>query len=179
MRAVRRSALLLLAALSGLTSCGIPTTGVVQAGVPASGVAPTVRVYFVADGGLFPVRRRITSVVGVEAAVELLLQGPTLPERFKGITTRLPQPAAVAPADGTPAPGGPSELMEVTAHRSGVTIELSALVGRPDRLGAAQIICTALDAQRITDPGTEPLPVTVTGPDHRRVEGTGKECGVG
>ena len=179
MRAVRRSTLLLLAALSGLTSCGIPTTGVVQAGGPASGLAPTVRVYFVTNGTLIAVRRRFTSAVGVEEAVQLLLQGPTLPERFKGVTTRLPHQAPVAATNGATAEAAPSDLVKVISHRNSVTIELTALMGSPDDLGARQIICTAVDAQRLAAPGTEPLPVTVTGPDHRRVEGTGKQCAVG
>ena len=179
MRAVRRAAVLLLAALCGLTSCGIPTTGVVQAGGPASGVPPTVRVYFVRDGRLLAVRRQITRTLGVEAAVELLFQGPTLPERLKGITTRLPQPTGGSPTNGTAAQDEPSDLVKVTARRDGVTVELSSVLGSPDRLAAAQIICTAVDAQRVTAPSARPLPVTVTGPDHRGVEGTGNRCAVG
>ncbi|MER5505332.1 hypothetical protein ABT052_08445 [Streptomyces sp. NPDC002766] len=187
MRSVRRSALLLLAALAGLTSCGIPTTGVVEAGGPAGGVVPRVRVYFVHDDALVPVLRQTADPVGVEAAVRLLFQGPTAEERARRLTTLLPSQEAVeapTPTDGaTPAPptagSDLSDAVTVTSDDSRVNIEVSVPLGSVDGLAADQIVCTALDAQRIAAPTTTPRPVTVTDPHGRRVEATGRRCPAG
>ncbi|MEU5595084.1 hypothetical protein [Streptomyces sp. NPDC020298] len=196
MRGVRRSASLILPALCALASCGIPTTGVVEAGGPADGVVATTSVYLVADRTLVPVPRQMASAVGVEPAVRLLFQGPTEKERLKGLHTLLPllpstaatsiptdtptdartdtptdDPTHVRP-EATPA----SDPVKVTSNDGHVLIELSVPTARPAGLAASQLICTAVAAQRVADPGTEPLPVTVTDPDGRRTEGTGKQC---
>ncbi|MFF4401107.1 hypothetical protein [Streptomyces sp. NPDC001480] len=190
MRAVLRSATLVLPALCALASCGIPTTGVVEAGGPAGGIVPTTSVYFVADGTLVPVPRRMVATVGVEPAVLMLLQGPTEKERLKGLDTLLPRPlllpsaadtypptASVTPAPTDPAGG--SGPVKVTSDGGHVVIELSLPTAKPADLAAAQLICTAVAAQRLASPGTEPLPVTVTGPDGRHTEGSGKRCPAG
>ncbi|WP_051858454.1 hypothetical protein [Streptomyces cellulosae] len=189
MRAVRRSALLFLPVLCALTSCGVPATGVVEAGGPASGVLPTIWVSFVADGALVAVPRRTVAPVDVESAVRVLLQGPYDAERVKGITTLLPPsgglPTAV-PSPTTRSPdsfrqapqkaAGPSDLVKVTTLDDRVSIELRPVgVDLPD-LATAQLICTAVAAQRVADPEAQPAPVTVTGPDGRRVEATDARC---
>jgi hypothetical protein len=183
-----RSALLLLPALGALTSCGIPATGVVEAGGPASGVEPTVRVYLVANGALVAVPRRTEAPVGVESAVRVLLQGPSEAELAKRMTTELPLPGAaqtfapspVLPEDGaTPVPheaARPSDLVKVTTRGDRVWIEVSDSAGELTDLAAAQLLCTAVGAQRVADPGAEPEPVTVTGPGGRRLDGTGAQC---
>ncbi|MDQ1049492.1 hypothetical protein [Streptomyces sp. V4I2] len=192
MRTLRRAALLAVPVLCALASCGIPTTGVVQAGGPASGVVPTIRVYFVADGTLVAVPRRTVAPVDVESAVEVLLEGPTEAERVKRLTTLLPLPGllptAVPAAPAAPATDGAmpvpqevrtADLVKVTATDDRVSIELTAAMGEVTGLAADQLLCTALGAQRVADPGTEPLPVTVTGPRGRPVEGTGTNCSDG
>lgn len=185
MRAVRRSAwLMILPALFALASCGIPTTGAVEAGGPASGVVPRVRVYFVVDDTLVGVLRRTAAPVDVESAVRILLQGPTPAEQASRLTTMLPPPALAAPPvptanDAAPVPQSSSDSSDpvrVTSHDGGVSIELSVPVRRPADLAAAQLICTALEAQRVAHPGTTPLPVTVTGVDGRRIATTGTSC---
>jgi hypothetical protein len=185
---VCRAALLLVSALCALTSCGIPSTGVVEAGGPASGVEPTIRVYFVSGGALVAVPRRTVAPVDVESAVQVLLQGPNDAERAKRMTTLLPllavsptfAPSPALPTDGAArAPreaARPPDLVKVTARDNRVSIEVSALAGKLTDLAAAQLLCTAVGAQRGADPGAEPDPVTVTGPDGRRVEGTGSQC---
>jgi hypothetical protein len=180
---------LLLPALCALTSCGISPTGAVEAGAPAEGVAPTVRVYFVRDGALVAVDRRTTAPVGVEAAVTLLLGGPSPPERKKGMTTHLMAPTTALPAQQAPTPQqppptgdarpgepGPAEPVRVrtTGHR--VVVELSPRVGKLTETAAAQVVCTALAAQRVADPRAEPVPVTVTGANLGRVEGNASRC---
>ncbi|MFD0312824.1 hypothetical protein [Streptomyces flavalbus] len=149
----------MLATLYALTSCGISTTGPVEAGPPAGGVVPKVRLYFVRDGALVVVPRRTVAPVSVAAAVTLLLRGPSRPERAKGITTQL----AAHP-------------VRVRTSGERVLIELSPLVGKVTETAVAQVVCTALDAQRVADPGAEPAPVTVTGADHRRLRGSAPTC---
>lgn len=189
MRAVRRAVLLAVPALCTLVSCGIPATGVVEAGGPASGAVPTVRVYLVADGALVAVPRRTVAPVEVESAVQVLLEGPTEAERVKRLTTLLPVAGhfqAAAPA--APATDGPSEvprevaaadLVKVVAEDDRVSIELSPGLEELTRLAVDQLVCTALWAQRVADPGGEPLPVTVTGAGGRPVKGTGASCSDG
>jgi hypothetical protein len=157
---------------------------VVEAGGPASGVVPTIRVSFVADGALVAVPRRTVAPVDVESAVQVLLQGPSEAERVKGITTLLPLPDGSATAVPSPTALSPDNFMrprppdvvKVTTRDDRVSLELRPVgVDIPD-LAAAQLICTAVAAQRVADPEAQPVPVTVTGPDGRRVEGTDARC---
>lgn len=165
MRAGRRSAFLMwLPALGALASCGIPTTGVVEAGGPASGVAPTLRVYFVADGALRSVDRRIAGPVDPESAVRVLLKGPTRAEQAAGLYTLLPPVASMM------------SRVTVTSRDGRVSIRLSAVPGDSGELAAAQLICTTVAAERVTAPGADPQPVTVTAPDGLDVRGTGTQC---
>lgn len=185
---MRRIALLAVPALFGLASCGIPETGVVEAGGPASGVVPTIRVYFAADGALVAVARTSTSMIDAESAVELLLQGPTDAERAKGLTTGLqplgtlptlaPDPRVTPDASYGPVPerlleAGP---VRVTTDDNGVSIELTAAAGELSGLAVDQLTCTVRGVQRLAAPSAEPLPVIVTGPDGRRAEGGGASC---
>ncbi|MDT9696394.1 hypothetical protein [Streptomyces sp. P17] len=171
-----------LATLCALTSCGIPTTGVVEAGGPASGVVPTIRVYFVVDDALLGVPRRTAAPVDVEKALRVLFVGPTDLEQSKRITTQLPllpgvpTPPPTAAATDAPQRSRPADVMTVTERNGEVSVQLSPAAGELTDLAAAQIICTATAAQRVATPGTEPAPVSVTGADGRRVEGTTVQC---
>ncbi|WAZ25491.1 hypothetical protein STRCI_006994 [Streptomyces cinnabarinus] len=160
----------LLAALSlcALTSCGIPTTGVVEAGGPASGVVPTIGVYFVVNGELIAVPRQIGAPVEVEDALRVLLLGPDDAERGKRLTTELPLLTGMPTPDP---PGGASlaprerprpDLLTVTERDDSISVGLSSS-GELSDLGAAQIICTVTAARRVSDPTAEPLPVNVVG----------------
>ncbi|MFF7472949.1 hypothetical protein [Streptomyces sp. NPDC008092] len=184
-----RGALLVPAMAGVLASCGIPTTGVVQAGGPAAGVVPTTRLYFVRDGALAAVRRPTAAPGDVESAVRDLLLGPTGAERSEGLTTRLPLPTGMLPSavPTVPANGGAAvvpeappwaDLVKVTVSGHRVSVRLSSAAGEPGDpgLAAAQLACTADAAQRIADPDTEPGPVTVTLPGGRRVEGAATRC---
>ncbi|WP_369227415.1 hypothetical protein AB5J52_44015 [Streptomyces sp. R39] len=184
-----RRALLLVVAAGALASCGIPTTGVVQAGGPASGVVPTTWVYLVRDGTLIAVRRRTDAPGDAETALRSLLLGPTDAERLKGLTTRLPLPRAVptaAPAvpDGgaTALPNAPrwADLVKVTARDHRISVELSfpAAELTDPRLAAAQLACTAEAAQRTAASGAEPGPVTVTLANGLRVDTAATRCPV-
>ncbi|MFD4506405.1 hypothetical protein [Streptomyces sp. NPDC058457] len=184
-----RLAFLVPAAVCVLASCGIPTTGVVQAGGPAGGVVPTTRLYFVRDGTLVAVRRETDAPGDVESALRELLLGPTGAERGKGLTTRLPLPTGLPSAvPAVPAPSGGAtavpeasdgaRFVRVTAREDRISVELSAFAGElsDPGLAAAQLACTADAAQRIADPGAEPEPVTVTLPGGRHVEGAATGC---
>ncbi|MFF3848872.1 hypothetical protein [Streptomyces sp. NPDC002328] len=193
MRAPRRTALLCLPVLTALASCGIPTTGVVEAGRPAGGVEPRVRIYLVRDGALFDVPRRTALPIDVESAVDALLQGPTDDERAQRVTTFLPltglpptHTAAPAPLPSmdvsslsTPVPGTSAQerdLVRVRTTADRVTIELNKFAGPLNDLAAAQLICTALAAQRVADPTAAPKPVTVEDSAGRGVEATEVDC---
>lgn len=183
MRAVCRSVSLVLPALFALVSCGIPATGVVEVGGPASGVVPTIRIYLVTDGALVAVPRRTVAPVDVASAVDMLLQGPTDAERAKRLTTLLPQtgrlptaaPSATSTGLAVPVPEETraSDLVRVATRGDRVSLQLSAAV---KDLAVAQLICTAVGAQRVADPGSEPGTVTVTDPEGRRAEGAGEDC---
>ncbi|MFF4803174.1 hypothetical protein ACFY1U_32970 [Streptomyces sp. NPDC001351] len=165
MRAARRSAFLLwLPMLGALASCGIPTTGVVEAGGPASGVAPTLRVYFVAGRTLRGVDRSLAGPVDVDSAVRVLLKGPTRAEQAEGLYTVLPPEASLM------------SRVTMTSRDSRVTIRLSAVPGDSGALAAAQLICTTVAAQRVIAPGDDPQPVTVTGPGGLDIRSTGAQC---
>ncbi|WP_371668484.1 hypothetical protein OG985_12970 [Streptomyces sp. NBC_00289] len=197
MRTPRRGALLCAVALCGLVSCGIPATGVVEAGGPAEGIVPTVRVYFVRDGSLVAVARRIDAPVEVRAAVEQLLLGPTRAESTKRLVTLLPPPISAAttapsPAPGTTSPaesatadpdeGRDSAAVKVTTKGDAVSVELPAVVKELNRLAVAQLVCTAVEAQRTAEAATGPataaatVTVTVTNALGRSVEGSGEDC---
>ncbi|MFJ3779273.1 hypothetical protein ACIPX0_47170 [Streptomyces sp. NPDC090075] len=185
-----RSALLLPAvAVCALTSCGIPTTGVVQAGGPAVGVVPMTRLYFVRDGALVGVRRGTDAPGDVESALRDLLRGPTDAELGKGLTTRLPLrtglPTAVpavpvtgGAASAVPEATGSADTVTVTVRDHRISVELSVSAREVDdpRLAAAQLVCTAEAAQRVAAPDAEPDPVTVTAADGRRIGGASARC---
>ena len=184
-RGVRRAAwAVLVPALGALASCGIPTTGVVEAGGPASGAVATIRVYYVADGALRGVARRVSGTVDAGAAVDVLLRGPTDAERTEGLRTLLPSVAyrPVAPlfsAAPTPDPSesaGAAKWVEVSTRQGRVDIRLTVSFGSKAALAAAQLRCTVVAAELVGDPGSNPLPVTVTGPHGQVVQGAGAPC---
>ena len=185
--ALRRSALLFLPALCALTSCDIPTTGVVEAGGPAGGIVPTVRVYFVRNDALIGVSRPTDAPGDVDSALEELLLGPSGAERSKQITTHLALPGGfptLAPDTSATQDTGavpqqslwPGDRVRVRERDDEVSVQLSSGPTEFGPLGAAQIICTALAAQRVADPGAEPAPVNITDAEGRRVEGTAEQC---
>lgn len=158
-RAVRAALPALAAVL--LSGCGIPSTGVVEAGDPATGLRPLTLVYFVQDGALIPVARSTVEPAGVDMAVKLLAEGPAGPERLDGVTTDLPLPIF---------------FRSVRVQATGVSIEISGDARPLSRIAVRQLVCTATTARRITEPQADPAQVTVTGPDGRRVDGSGMDC---
>ncbi|MEU2286110.1 hypothetical protein ABZ614_29980 [Streptomyces sp. NPDC013178] len=196
--ALRRTALLFLPVLCALASCDIPPTGVVQAGGPAGGVVPTARVYFVRGGALIGVSRPTDAPGDVDSALETLIQGPTDVERGKQITTDLPPltglptlapdtaatlptlaPDTAATDEASVAPQESFSLFDrvtVRERDDEIAVQLSSAKAELGDLAAAQVICTAVAAQRVADPAAEPAPVRVTAADGRRVEATGAEC---
>ncbi|WP_318307250.1 hypothetical protein [Amycolatopsis solani] len=128
---------LVLAVLLLVSACGVKPTSVVGAGP-----APTLRnpegsargaeviLYFVLDGRLTPVTRPITSSVGVNTTLSLLLNGPSYAEAADGYTTMLP------PAGGEIglAPDPPP------------TITLPLPVGQLTPIAINQLVCTTFAA---------------------------------
>ncbi|MEU9268175.1 hypothetical protein AB0E04_22370 [Streptomyces sp. NPDC048251] len=193
MRGVRRVVLLCVPALWTLVSCGIPATGVVEAGGPAHGLVPMLRVYLVENGSLVAVPRRAVGAVDAESAVMNLLEGPTETERAKRLTTLLPPltaaptsaptplvsvPPAAGPSGGSAAEAAASAAVSVNARSGVVSIHLRYVGEELSDLATAQLICTAAEAQRITDTGTgvEAVTVKVTNARGRSVEGSDERC---
>lgn len=129
MKCTRASALLTgLAAVLALSACGVPTSGVIQAGDPATGIAPGLTVYFLADGVPFPVPRRTAANADVATAIRLVFAGLTEPEAASGkLTTALP-PLKIAP--------------EVKAYEGGIQIVLPYEPIALSRPAMEQLACT-------------------------------------
>jgi hypothetical protein len=182
---VRRwASVMLIPALGLLASCGIPTTGVVQSGVPASGLVPTIRVYYVTGDVLYGVSRRTAAPPDVESAIQVLLKGPSPVEQSAGLVSLLPSVASpptalfptAAPTLDQRAAAQTSKWVQVTSRRDRVDIRLTVAMGGKTDLAAAQLICTALAAERLGTPATRPLPVTVTAAEGREIRSSDTEC---
>ena len=129
--------LLLLAVLLLASGCGIKPTPVLAAGPaptlrnPASdGRGTDVILYFVLDGRVAPVARQAGGLVGVEATLATLLDGPTTDERADGYRTALPARTGSI----TMTPGPPA------------TITFSFALRPITALGINQLVCTAFAA---------------------------------
>ncbi|EYT83279.1 hypothetical protein CF54_08295, partial [Streptomyces sp. Tu 6176] len=134
----------LTGALLALAGCGVPTSGVIDAGAPAVGVPARITLYFVTDGTLRPVPRRLPEDTGdpVEGAVRLLLAGPVGDEARK-LTTALPT-----------VPGRPA----VTVAGGAVTVRFPAGVERLDTTAMEQLTCTAVHALHWSGADASPSP---------------------
>lgn len=191
-----RAALLIVGAALALCACGIPSTGVVEAGGPASGITATTPIYFVQDGGLFVVRRAVREGGDPAVAIEEMLGGPDVVERSQGVTTQVDWssgPESLIPTDDTspvrdstvqpaatavPSPSETShEPIRVTTEGSRVSIVLPKSVSTEfSPLARRQLICTAGRARRLILRDSEPVTVTVTTAEGRRVQGTDEDC---
>ncbi len=148
--------LVVLAALLLVSACGIKPTPVL-----AAGPAPTLRVpatdgrdtelilYFVLDDRVAPVARSSDGEVGVEAALSLLLAGPTADERAAGYATTLPRPAGAI----TVTPGSPATIR--------FPFPLRPLSG----VGINQLVCTAFAALAAQGGYATDGTVALAGPD--------------
>ncbi|WP_329135213.1 hypothetical protein OG552_21145 [Streptomyces sp. NBC_01476] len=119
-----------LAVLLGLTACGVPPSGVIQAGAPATGMSPATTLYFVArgeDATLVAVPRRTAAPVDPATAVALLLGGPEEYEQPK-LGTELPRFSAP-----------PS----VFTTSGGVLVTLPKDAPRLGAIAVLQLVCTA------------------------------------
>lgn len=176
MRPVRRAALLVGSAVLALSSCDIPATGVVEAGGPASGIAPTALVYFVRNGTLVAVSRRVPDAGDVTTALAVLLQGPTPQERRKRLTTRLALQPTAAPAPAQDGTATPAEAVEVTTRDDSVSVELPWYTAELSSVAANQVICTAARAYLLTRRDLKSVTVKVTGAAGRPAEGVDDRC---
>lgn len=128
--------------LASLPACGIQPTGVTDVGRAAGGV----HVFYVLDGRLHPVARRIAAGE-TEKAVAFLFLGPDRADRAAGITTDIP-PSTTA-----------------VYRRAGrvATIVLNTAPANLTPLAQQQISCTV----RVASPQGESVPggtVTLIGP---------------
>jgi hypothetical protein len=148
--------LVVLAALLLVSACGIQPTRVLEAGP-----APTLRspatdgrgtdlvLYFVLDDRVAPLARSSDGVMGVEAALSMLLAGPTTDERADGYTTALPRPSGAI----TVTPGSPATIR--------VPFPLRPLTG----VGINQLVCTAFAALAAQGGYATDGTVALAGPD--------------
>ncbi|MCT9080219.1 hypothetical protein [Streptomyces fulvoviolaceus] len=178
MRPVHRATLLVVPAVLALSSCDIPATGVVEAGGPASGIAPTALVYYLRNGTLVAVSRKVPEAGDVTTAVAVLLDGPTPQERRKHLTTRLArQPALLSPTDmAQDATDTPTEAVAVTTRDGSVSVELPWYTAELSSLATDQVICTAARAYLLTRRDLDSVTVTVTGASGRPTEGSDDRC---
>lgn len=174
-RAVR-SGLSLTAAALLLSSCGIPSTGVVEAGEAATGIRPAYVLYFVRQDTLLGVRSQVPGIFDIGTAVELLFRGPDAILGRKGLTTELPR--LTSP-------------VTVRANGARVSVELPRGTRPLTRTALAQLTCTIADARLVASAGSgsggggesgsgndtaSPTKVTVTIPDAPQAEGSGETC---
>lgn len=148
--------LLVLAVVLLVSACGVKPTGVVTAGP-----APTLRnpgspgrdaeviLYFVINGRPVPVTRPIGGAVGVEAALTMLLDGPTEAERSDGYVTALPRRAGSVTLE----PGPPATIT--------VSFPLKPIAG----VGVNQLVCTAFAALAADGRHSVDGTIAVSGPD--------------
>ncbi|MEU1517416.1 hypothetical protein ABZ490_35580 [Streptomyces sp. NPDC005811] len=194
-----RAALLIAGAALALCSCGIPSTGVVEAGGPASGITATTPLYFVQDGALFAVRRAVPEAGDAAVAIEEMLEGPDVVERSRGVTTwvaRASGPESVLPTEA--ATQDLDDLIEAAESAARATPSASATAKEPVRaeaeghrvsvflpddvametsaLAERQLICTAGRALRVSRRDGRTVTVTVTTADGRHAEGTDEDC---
>jgi hypothetical protein len=134
-----RSGLSLTAAASLLSSCGIPSTGVVEAGEAATGIRPAYVLYFVRQDTLLGVRTRVPGTFDIGTAVELLFRGPDALLGRKGLTTELP------PLTATPT---------VRTDGTRVSVELPRGTRPLTRTALAQLTCTIADARVVVAAGS-------------------------
>jgi len=173
-----RSGLSLTAAALLLSSCGIPSTGVVEAGEAATGIRPAYVLYFVRQDTLLGVRSQVPGAFDIGTAVELLFRGPEAQLGRKGLTTELP-----------PLPSPPT----VRTDGARVSVELPRGTRPLTRTALAQLTCTIADARVVVDAGSgsgsasasgrgsgsdaaSSTKVTVTIPGVRQAEGSGETC---
>ncbi|MEU9874867.1 hypothetical protein [Streptomyces phaeochromogenes] len=170
-RAVRAWLSLTAAALL-LSSCGIPSTGVVEAGEAATGIRPAYVLYFVRQDTLLGVRSRVPGTFDIGTAVALLFQGPDAVLGRKGLTTELPR--LTSP-------------VTVRVDGARVSVELPPGTEPLSRTGLAQLTCTIADARLVVSAGSgspggsandtaSSMKVTVTIPGVRQAEGSGETC---
>ncbi|MEU0642185.1 hypothetical protein [Streptomyces umbrinus] len=163
-RAVRAGLSLTASALL-LSSCGIPSTGVVEAGEAATGIRPAYVLYFVRQDTLLGVRSQVPGTFDIGTAVELLFRGPDALLARKGLTTELPRPAAP---------------VTVRADGARVSVVLPRGTEPLTRTALAQLTCTIAAARVVVDAGSRSgsgsTQVTVTIPGVRQAEGSGETC---
>lgn len=133
-----------IAAVLGLASCGVSTTGVIEAGEAATAPSTTVNVYLVRDGQVVAVPRRTPGDPTITAALTLLFDGSTAVYSAKGYSSDLPRlhtPVQVEVKNGIL-----------------VTVSLSEAVAPLRPVAMRQVVCTAADAMRRSYPDGPPFP---------------------
>ncbi|WP_439679479.1 GerMN domain-containing protein [Embleya sp. MST-111070] len=140
--------------------CGIPATGAIEAGQPADGIIPPadanhpsgVYVYMVDAHRVVPELRTSSGGDSPQAAIDLLLAGPTREETLTGVSTAIP--AGVGPARVTVVEYGTLRVELAGASPLGET-------------ALEQVICTAATAGSRNLPGGGSGAVSVITPVQR------------
>ena len=145
---------LAVATVLGLSACGVgveddprevqppiefQTAAPTASSPPAGNTRITQRLYFLRDGNLVPVTRRVTSAPTVASLLAELVAGPTQAESNAGLTSALLGNGVVA---------------SVTTRGSLIDVELvagTADTGRTDEIPAlGQIVCTLTGSPGVT-----------------------------
>ncbi|MFE6738662.1 hypothetical protein [Streptomyces tubercidicus] len=144
----RRFLVLLPVVALTASGCAIGPSGVMAVDRPATGIRTTASLYFLGPAGPTPVVRQVAGPTTAEAAVNTLFAGPSPSEQARGLSTEVPiSPRLVRAKAGT----GKVDLV--------LPVDVSAL----SPLAVSQIVCTAVSAQRSTDPTPITIGITIHG----------------
>jgi hypothetical protein len=144
-----RRALLLLPVLAiAASGCAIGPSGVTPLDRPATGITTAVSLYFLGPAGPTPVVRQVAGPTSAEAAVNTLIAGPTPSEQARGLGTEVP----ISPG-----------LVHATVSTGKVELTLPLDVSTLSSPAISQIVCTAVSAQRSTDPTPVNIGITIRG----------------
>ncbi|MEV5484482.1 MULTISPECIES: hypothetical protein [Streptomyces] len=130
------------------SGCAIRPSGVMPLDRPATGIKTTASLYFLGPAGPTPVVRQVAGPTTAEAAVNTLFAGPTPSEQARGLSTEVP----ISPG-----------LVHATAGTGKVDVLLPVDVSALSPHAVSQIVCTAVSAQRSTDPTPVNIGITIRG----------------
>ncbi|GAB1819721.1 hypothetical protein [Herbidospora sp. RD11066] len=137
---------ILLVVVLVLTGCGISPTGVQDGGEPASGFQPSMRLYFVSGQRLRAVTRPMPWP-SLKETLNLLIDGPSEPERKLGLATELETWIGTLGAVTADAAKVRITVETPDSAAAPVPVPRETIAAQRDRtLWAGQLTCTAAAA---------------------------------
>lgn len=148
------TAILAAGSILAVVACGICPTDPVHLGGPATGAPQhagdigTTQLYFASTYGIRRASRPASGMTTAQQALDLLLEGPTVNERARGLSSHIP-----------PLPRRPSAI----SGRGTIDLYLSLSVatGELDSTMLSQIICTLAHVKTMDDTPPEKVVIRV------------------